>query len=223
MDKIENVLKASFIIWNKLSDNEKNSLINYSKIISYKKGDIIHKGDLTCLGLIIVVDGSLRAYLSSENGKQITLYRLYNNDICLFTASCIMKDINFEIYLECLEDTNVLLIPTDNYKNILDNSHIISSYINKILSSRFSDMMWIFEQFVFKSLDTRLADYLLNQEYNNNVINITHEKIANELGTAREVISRILKYFEKENIVKLGRNKITIINDKKLKEISYKE
>ena len=83
MDKIENVLKASFIIWNKLSDNEKNSLINYSKIISYKKGDIIHKGDLTCLGLIIVVDGSLRAYLSSENGKQITLYRLYDNDICL--------------------------------------------------------------------------------------------------------------------------------------------
>ncbi|MDD3452717.1 MAG: Crp/Fnr family transcriptional regulator [Bacilli bacterium] len=224
MNKIENILKSSLRIWNQLNDNEKNDLINNAIIINYKKNDLIHKGDFTCLGLIVVNTGIIRAFMASPNGKQITLYKLYNNDICLFSASCIMKNINFEIYLECEEDCEILLIPTEKYKNILNRSFVLSNYINNILSSRFSDIMWIFEQFVFSSLDKRLAEYLLNQKSDsNNIIIITHEKIANELGTAREVISRMLKYFENEKIITLQRNKIIILNENKLFQISEKK
>lgn len=216
------VLKSSFRIWNDLSDKDKEELINNGKDLSYKKGDVIHKGSITCLGLIIIKSGALRAYITSPNGKQITIYKLFNNDICLLSASCIMKDINFDIYLECEEDTEILLIPTDKYKLMLEKSPIISNYINSILTSRFSDAMWVLEQVTFHSLDKRLATYLLEQDNNDDVINTTHEKIANDLGSAREVISRMLKYFENENIICLSRNKIKILDYDKLYEISEK-
>jgi len=219
---MKEILASSLKVWDELNEIEQSNLIKYSKIINYKKGEIIHNGNLNCLGLIIINKGSLRAFLSSENGKQITLYKLYNNDICLFSASCIMKNINFEISLEAIEDTEILLIKTNEYKLILENSIVLKNYINQILESRFSDMMWIFEQFVFHSLDKRLATFLLEQEYIANSISITHEKIANEIGSAREVISRMLKYFENEEIIKLSRNKITIINFDKLNNISEK-
>lgn len=209
-------------IWNDLNDKGKNIITDNYKILNYKKGDTIHKGNLTCLGLIIVLNGTLRAYISSSNGKEITLYKLLNNDICLLSASCIMKDINFDIYLECEEDTDIILIPTEKYKELLDSSKVFSDYINSILSSRLSDTMWVLEQFVFHSLDKRLANYLLEQENNNDILNITHEKIANDLGSAREVISRMLKYFENEDIIKLGRNEIKILDYKLLNDISEK-
>ncbi|MDD2208412.1 MAG: Crp/Fnr family transcriptional regulator [Bacilli bacterium] len=219
--EIEKILKDSFRMWNELTNTEKKTLIQSSFLTKHKKGNIIHEGTQNCLGLIVVIKGSLRAFLASDNGKEITLYKLYENDICLFTASCVMKDINFDINLECLDDTDILVIPVNKYKEILENSKLISNYISTILSSRFSEVMWILEQFVFYSLDKRVATYLLENE-ENNVLNVTHEKIASELGSAREVISRMLKYFEKENIISLGRNKITVINFEKLEDFSEK-
>lgn len=220
MSNIEDTLKKSFMIWSKLSSKEKNDLINNSKEMHYQKGDIIYNGKDACIGLIIIKKGIIRAFLSSDNGKQITLYKLYENDICLFSAGCIMKDINFDINLECEEDIDILLIPTEKYNNIIDNSVLISNYASDILSSRFSDTIWILEQFVFHSLDKRLANYLLDQDLINNTISITHDKIAKELGSAREVISRMLKYFENEKIISLKRNQITIIDNIKLESIA---
>ncbi len=220
MNNIEETLKVSFKIWPKLTENEKKELIKNAQIINYTKGDIIYHGAATCIGLIIIRKGIIRAFLSSDTGKQITLYKLFKNDICLFSAGCIMKDINFDINLECEEDIELLLIPTEKYNEILEKSPTISNYASDILSSRFSDTVWILEQFVFHSLDKRLANYLLEQNFENNTLIITHEKIANELGTAREVISRMLKYFENENIIELKRNNIIIKDIDKLENIA---
>ena len=210
-EKLETL--ESLMIWNKLTKNEQELLVSSSNLVKFSKSEHINKD--VCLGLIIVVKGTIRAFITSENGKEITLYNLLKNDICLFSASCIMKDISFDISLECKENTLVLLIPTEKYK-ILLNIPVISNYINSILQVRFSDMMFVFEQFVFHSLDKRLANYLLN--LNEIEIIKTHEEIANDLGTAREVISRMLKYFEKESIIKLSRNKIAIINKDNLEK-----
>ncbi len=217
---MEKILKKSIRIYNTLSKDEKKFLIDNSKILCFKKGHLVHKGDETCLGLIAVNKGSLKAFISSDSGKQITLYKLYEGDICLFTAACKMKNIHFDINLICEEDCEILLLPVDLYEEILKKSKKISNYINEIVMARFSDVMWILEQTVFHSLDKRLANYLLN--LNKKDIEITHQKIADELGTAREVISRLLKHFENDNILKLNRNKITIINNNALLEIAEK-
>ncbi|HOR17574.1 MAG TPA: Crp/Fnr family transcriptional regulator [Bacilli bacterium] len=222
--EINKILANNFLIWDKLTSEEKTKITNAAVIKRFVAGEAIHHGSYDCSGLIILISGSLRAYMMNESGKQITLYRLFEKDICLFSASCIMKDITFDIYIDCEKDATVVLIPIDQYKEIVDNSRTILDYTNRILTSRFSDIMWIFEQMAFHSLDKRLAYYLIEQSYNedSNTLNFTHEKIANDLGTAREVISRMLKYFELEKIVELKRNKIIILDEKKLSEISEK-
>lgn len=222
MDYNKTILNKSFQIWDKLSTDEQGKLLNNSKIINYKKGEIIHKDENSCLGLIMISKGQVKAFSSQDGDKRITLYKLFENDICLFTASCIMKDVTFEIYLECEEDTEVLLIPTDKYEKILKESSLIYNYINQIILSRFSDVMWILEQVVFHSLDKRIANYILDEIQDSKELIITHERIAKDLGTAREVVSRLLKHFEKDNILKLSRNKIYIIKEDKLIEISEK-
>lgn len=222
MEYNKNILKNSFQIWDKLSKDEQDKLLNNSKIISYKKGDIIYKDVNACLGLIMISKGQVKAFSSQDGDKRITLYKLFEYDICLFTASCIMRDVTFEIYLECEEDTEVLLIPTEKYEKILNESTLISNYINQIILSRFSDVMWILEQVIFHSLDKRIANYILDETQDRKELIITHEKIAKDLGTAREVVSRLLKHFERDKILKLSRNKIDIIDEDMLIEISEK-
>ncbi len=220
MDIKEDIFKESMPIWNQLNYEEKNFLIDNSKILCCKKGNTLHRGHDECLGLIIISKGKIKAFSSPDGDKQITLYRLNKNDICLFTASCMMKDITFDIFLECEEDTELLILPTEKYQSIIEKSTILSNFLNKILLSRFSDVMWTLEQVVFNSLDKRLAQYLLDNSNNKNEINLTHEQIASDLGTAREVISRLLKKFENEEIIKLQRSKIIINNKEELIKIS---
>ena len=220
MDIKEDLFKKSITVWNRLSYEEKNFLIDNSKILCCKKGNTLHKGHDECLGLIIVKKGKIKAFSSPDGDKQITLYRLNKNDICLFSASCVMKDATFEIFLECEEDTEILILPTEKYQHIIEKSMVLSNFLNNILLSRLSDIMWILEQVVFQSLDKRLAQYLINASKNKNEINITHEKIANDLGTAREVVSRLLKQFENDAIIKLQRSKIIINNKEMLIDIN---
>lgn len=224
MTDITKALSSNFLIWNRLNAEEKKKIADAVIVKKFVAGEAIHHGSYDCSGLIILVSGSLRTYMMNENGKQITLYRLFDKDICLFSASCMMKDITFDIYIDCEKDATALLIPIDQYKEIVEDSRTILDYTNRILTSRFSDIMWIFEQIAFHSLDKRLAYYLIEQSYNedSNTLNFTHEKIANDLGTAREVISRMLKYFELEKIVELKRNKIIIVDEDRLSEISEK-
>lgn len=221
---INKTLAKNFLIWDKLTVDEKKRISDVVVLKNFIAGEAIHHGSLDCSGLIIIISGSLRTYMMNENGKQITLYRLFDKDICLFSASCIMKDITFDVYIDCEKNVTALLIPIDQYKNIVEESRTILDYTNRILTSRFSEIMWIFEQIAFHSLDKRLAYYLIEQSYNEDAdfLNYTHEKIANDLGTAREVVSRMLKYFELENMVELKRNKIIIIDKNKLSEISEK-
>ena len=214
MDK----LKEIFPFWNSLERNIQTMIIDNLKEKRFIKGELIHEAYNDCSGLIIVIDGSLRAYINSDNGKEITLYKLFDNDVCLLSASCIMKNISFDINIMAIIDTYCYILPTDIYAKVIKESKVFSDYVNKILETRFSDVMWTLEQVVFHSMDKRIANYLLDS--GELQLNITHDIIASDIGTAREVVSRILKSFEKENILKLERNKIIIINKKELFSIS---
>ncbi len=214
-------ISAYFPIWNKLNINEQRSLISCTSWQHFHKGDLIHTGD-DCMGLIIVTSGQLRAYTVSEDGREITMYRLFERDMCLFSASCMMRSIQFDITISAEKDTDVLLIPADIYRSIMDNSAPLANYTNEVMASRFSDVMWLIDQIMWKSFDKRLADFLLNESNieGMNILKITHEEIGNHMGNPREVVTRMLKYFQNEGMVKLSRGTIEILDEDKLSALS---
>lgn len=151
-----------------------------------KKRTVLHGGFSDCSGLFLVASGMLRAYILSEEGKEVTLYRLFEMDICLFSASCMIQSIQFEIMIEAEKDSEVLVIPADVYKSLTEASAPLANYTNQIMASRFSEVMWLIEQLMWKSFDKRLAQFLVEETLveDTDVLRLTHEKIANHLGTA---------------------------------------
>ncbi|MEF9840047.1 MAG: Crp/Fnr family transcriptional regulator [Lachnospiraceae bacterium] len=181
----------------------------------------MHSGETDCLGLIFVITGSLRAYTMSETGKTISLYRLLERDMCLFAASCVMRNIDFEVVIEAREDTEILVLPVKIYQQLMNTSLPVANYTNELMASRFSDVMWVMDQVLNKSFDVRLATFLLEEQAINesSILYMTHEEIAQNLGSAREVVTRMLKYFHTEELVNLARGKIEIVDVKALEKI----
>lgn len=136
----------------------------------------------------------------------------------MFSASCIMRSVHFEVTIEAETDTELWVIPSEIYKKLMEESVVVVNYTNELMASRFSDVMWLMEQIMWKSLDKRVAAFLSEEAAieGTDELNLTHEMIANHLGSHREVITRMLKYFRNEGVVKLSRGKITIIDQEKL-------
>lgn len=211
-----------FPLFQKLSPEDQDRLLQQATMRKVKKGTLIHRGGEDCIGLLVVKSGQLRAYMTSEDGREITLYRLFERDICLFTASCIMNSIQFDIMIATEKDSEFYIIPSSFYKQLMERNVAVANYTNEIMSSRFTDVMWLMEQVMWKSFDKRLAAFLLEESVieNTRQLKITHEKIAAHLGTAREVVTRMLKYFQTEGAVLLTRGSIEITNPKRLQQLS---
>ena len=210
-----------FPIWDKLTPAQQNKMARSVCQKSFQKNTMIHNDSMDCMGLLLVSTGQLRAYILSDEGREITIYRLFDMDICLFSASCIMHSIQFAITIEAEKDSKVLVIPPEVYHQIMEESAPLANYTNEIMASRFSDVMWLIEQIMWKSFDKRLAAFLLEETAleETNSLKITHEIIGNHLGTAREVVTRMLRYFQNEGMVKLSRGSIEVTNINKLKKL----
>ena len=213
-----------FPIWDKLSEEEKRTLKDTATLMTVSKGEHILDGTKECTGLLLVTSGQLRAYILSESGREVTLYRLLEQDVCLFSASCMIHSLQFDITVVAEKDTSFYLIPADIYKGLMDKSVPISNYTSEIMASRMSDVMWLMEQVMWQSFDARLASFLLNESAldNTDTLSITHESIANHMGTAREVVTRMLKYFQSEGLVSLSRGTIQILDPEELMHLSDK-
>lgn len=214
-------ISTYFPIWNKLTPIQQGMLSQAAIHRTIKKGSIVHNGDMDCLGLLLIESGQLRAYILSDEGREVTIYRLFERDICLFSASCMMNSIQFKITIEAEKDSEAWIIPPELYKKTMEESAALSNYTNEIMASRFSDVMWLIEQIMWKSLDKRVATFLLEESAieGNDTLKITHETVANHLGSHREVITRMLKYFQNEGMVKLSRGTIELADKTKLKEL----
>ena len=207
-------LKQHFPFWNKLSDAEQTLLTKHSFHRSYNKSSLIYNGSIECLGVILVLNGILRASLLSEDGKDITLYRLFQGDVCILSASCLLNNITFDISINVIEEAEIIIIPYHYISSIIEQNTEIANFVQDITYHRFSDVMWTLEQILFMSLDERLAAYLYDEclQTKSNVLHTTHATIALNIGSAREAVSRMLKYFEDEGIIKLNRGEIEIID-----------
>jgi len=211
-----------FPIWNKLTADQQERISSISEFRKFKRGTVLHDGSPECMGMLLVKSGQLRAYLLSDEGREVTICRFFEMDICLFSASCVMPNMQFEVFIEAEKDTELWVIPACLYQNLMDESLVLSNYSHGLIMSHFSEVMWLMEQIMWKSFDKRLATFLLEETAveGSNTLKLTHEKIANHLGTAREVVTRMLRYFQNENLVKLTRGSVIVEDVKRLRALS---
>ena len=211
-----------FPIWDKLEPAQQDRLLDSLVARKVEKGTVIHNGSMDCTGLLVVESGQLRAYILSDEGREITLYRLFDRDICLLSASCMIRSIQFDVTVVAEKDTRLWIIPAEVYKGVMESSAPAANFTNELMATRFTDVMWLIEQIMWKSLDKRLAAFLLEEAAieGSNELKITHEAIANHMGSHREVITRMLRYFQGEGLVRLSRGTVAILDEERLKSLA---
>lgn len=204
-----------FPVWERLTPQQQATLSGSMFSRRVRRGDVIHQGDADCTGLLLVKSGQLRAFMLSEDGQEITLYRLFERDLCLFSASCMMRSIQFDITIQAEKDAELWVIPAETYRQVMEESAPLSNFTNEVMAARFSDVMWLIEQVLWKSFDRRLAAFLLEESAieGTRTLKITHELIGNHMGNPREVVTRMLRYFQGEGLVRLSRGTVEIVDE----------
>ena len=207
--------------WNKISENEKEFICSNSADVIYKRGSAVHDST-ECSGVIFVQSGCLRVYIMSDEGKAITLYRLYKGDMCMLSASCVLSSITFDVFIDAEEDSECYVINGPAFMKLSNNNPDVKIFSLETAVSRFSDVMWVMQQILFMSFDKRLAIFLLDEtsRTGSDFIPLTHEQIAKYIGSAREVVSRMMKYFATEGIVETSRKGVNIIDKQKLRNLT---
>ncbi len=218
----EQLYAKIFPFWDQLNPDDKALFCRFSTEAAYAKGENIHGGNSECTGAIIVKNGCLRAYLLSEEGREITLYRLYPGDICMLSASCVLEAITFDVFVDAETDSECYIAGGKVFAEIADRNVYVKNFALETAVRRFSDVMWVMQQILFMSLDKRLAIFLWDEMSKNGdtVIKLTQEQIARYMGSAREVVSRMLKYFASEGIAEHSRGGIRILDKQKLRALT---
>jgi len=209
-----------FPFWSKLSDVEKDFIKQTIYVETYNKGMLMHRTEDSCKGLITVLSGQLRTYILSEEGREVTLFRVNAEEVCVLSASCLMDAITFDVLIEATEDTEVLVLPASTLNQVMQQNPHMELFLYKAATEKFSDVMWTMQQILFLKIDQRVAQFLWDEmiQKNGMILSLTHDEIARYIGSAREVVTKVLKYMVKENVLELKRGTIIILDKEKLRE-----
>ena len=218
--KMESVLER-LPFWKLLTDSEKELVRQNAVIRLYKKGTPVYSSERECLGMLFVMQGEMRTYLLSEEGREVTLFRIYPNDLCVLSASCVISQISFDTQMSAQKDTEALIIPPNIVLFLKEKNLSVRCFLYELATKRFSDVMWAMQQILFKRLDQRLALFLLqeSQRLGTDTIHMTHEQIAQQISSAREAVARMLKQFSEDGLVELKRGAIRLLDQKGLKAL----
>ena len=205
-------------IWDRLQPRQQRLLLDTLTAQTVKRDTLLRGGSADCAGLLLIRTGQLRAFVYSEEGREITLFRLFEGALCLFCAPCVIPSIQFEVTIQAEKDTEFWSIPVGVYQQLMAESAAVANYTNELMASRFSEVMSRMEQFMWRSMDRRVAAFLLQEAAIEETceLRITHETIANHLGSHREVITRTLREFQRAGMVRLSRGRVTILDREKL-------
>ena len=214
--KIENL----YPFWKNLTDAEKRVVEQAVFKESYSKGMLMHRTEDSCKGLITVLSGQLRTYIVSEEGREVTLFRVNAEEVCVLSASCLMDTITFDVLIEATEETEVLVFPSAYLNQLIQQNPQVELFLYKSATEKFSDVMWTMQQILFLKIDQRVARFLWDEmvQKSSMTLSITHDEIARYIGSAREVVTKVLKYMVKEQVLELKRGTIILIDKEKLRE-----
>lgn len=212
-------IKELYPFWSSLSDTEKELVGNVVYTEKYNKGMLMHRTEDSCKGLMTVLSGQLRTYILSEEGREVTLFRVNAEEVCVLSASCLMDSITFDVLIEATEDTEVLVLPSATLNLLMQQNPQVELFLYKTATEKFSDVMWTMQQILFLKIDQRVAQFLWDEMVHKSTmtLSITHDEIARYIGSAREVVTKVLKYMVKENVLELKRGTIIILDKEKLR------
>lgn len=210
-----------FPVWDQLHAQQQRLLLDSLSFQTAARGTLLRGGRTERASLFLIKTGQVRAYVFSEAGREITIYRLFDGDMCLLCAPCVISDIQFDVTMQVEKDTEFWSIPSGVYRQLMAQSAAVANYTNELMASRFSEAMRRMEQFMWRSIDKRVAAFLLQESSIEGTceLRITHEAIANHLGSHREVITRLLHDFQNEGLVKLSRGGVAILDKAGLEKL----
>lgn len=199
-----------FPFYEKLTAAEREKLAGSARVHTFERGAQVHGGD--CTGLILVLEGRLRAYILSEEGREITLFRVEKGGVCLLSASCVLRGLSVDVFIRADTAARVLLVPSEVFRELSESSLAVSAFTSELMAERLSRALWVLDEVLNKKFDARLAALLVEEAgYAGGAeVRLTHEQLAAHLGTVREAVSRMLKYFEQEGLVSLSRGGVRI-------------
>ena len=218
---MKELLKRTLPFWDDLTKREQDALAQRVVESTYEKGTILHYGGRECAGVQIIKSGQARVYVTSPGGGEITLFRLVDEDVSILSAACLMKGLDIELDMELEQDSVICTIPKGAYREISEQNAKVKDYTLEMISEKFSDIMWLFNQYVFSNVASRLADTILEHRSlaGSDTLKITHDALARDIGTAREVVTRLLKQFQTDGLVKLTRGHIEVLDAAKLGKV----
>lgn len=220
---ILNNLCSTYSFINNLDENIKELIKSRIVIENLESNSqIMSRGD-QCRGFSLILNGTIRVYKISDKGKEVTLYKLASGDTCYLSMSCMLTNEAYPAFAEVIEPTTIVFIPNDIFNKYIYNTLDFQKYMVTNLFSKYTDVINLLEEIAFERMDVRISKYLLDvslKTNNSNFLYLTQERIAQELGTSREVVTRILTDFKNKDIITTQRGKITIIDREKLNHIS---
>ena len=207
--------------WDEISETQRLYILDNFTVRTYEKDSVIHARDNECLGLILLLEGRVRTFMVSEEGREITLYRMEVGETDVLSASCVVSQITFDTQMVADTDVRLAILPATYLSGLKEGDTAVRCFIFEQLASRFSDVMWTMQQILFSGVDARIATWLLDESgrTGSKTLHTTHEQIAKEISSAREVVARMMKRFAQEGLVKSSRGTIEILDRKRLTEL----
>ncbi len=186
-------------------------------------GETIFIENDSCSFFALLLSGRVRVFKEGESGREITLYRFEKGESCILTMSCILSDSLYPAIAAAEEDSEVYLIPAEVFRQWVSKFDAWRKYVFEILSKRLSAVIMVVEEVAFRRVDSRIAELLLEKSDEQGKIRLTHQQIASELGTSREVVTRLLKDFEQEKLISVSRGEISTLDKGGLRKKQKKQ
>ena len=208
----------SLPFWNQLSKGEQSILTDGLHEVRYQAGQAVYSGECNCLGVLFINSGILRAYLMSDDGREITMFRLREGNVCMMSASCALSFITVDVHVEAETDCEAILLPSASLQILMKRNIYFENYVHQMITERFSDVMAAMERLLFFSLQQRIAAFLIDESsaQHSDTLTLTKEQLARAIGSAREAVSRNLKLFAHSHILEVDRGTIRILDKKEL-------
>ncbi|MCP5064371.1 MAG: Crp/Fnr family transcriptional regulator [Ignavibacteriae bacterium] len=219
VEKYQSLIENELSFLNSNNDSLIQQILQHASIASLPKDTLIFDEGSTTNNLAVIISGKVRVYKLAESGREITIYRINKGESCILTISSILSNLTYPARAVVEEDVEALIVPSDIFKELVNKDEIWRNFTFGLMNTRFANVITVVEEVAFRRMDERILEFLVQKfNSNGNELNITHQEIAYELGTYREVVSRILKDFEKSGLIELSRNKINILNVDEIKK-----